>query len=57
MYNLLSITDEQPFSREKAIRDMLVRNASKIDQYSIRGLAGSLRIPLPWINEAQVSIS
>jgi hypothetical protein len=40
--------------REKAIRDMLLRAAPKLDEWMTRGMAGSLKIPLSWINEAKV---
>jgi len=39
--------------REKAIRDLLLRSAPKLDDWMTRGMAGSLKIPLSWINEAK----
>ncbi|KAI0066823.1 hypothetical protein BV25DRAFT_1819933 [Artomyces pyxidatus] len=39
--------------REKAIKDLLLRSAPKLDDYVTRGIAGSLRVPLSWINEAK----
>ncbi|KAI0301599.1 nuclear protein 96-domain-containing protein [Multifurca ochricompacta] len=39
--------------REKAIRDLLLRSAPKLDDWMTRGMAGSLKIPLLWINEAK----
>ncbi|PCH35193.1 hypothetical protein WOLCODRAFT_139791 [Wolfiporia cocos MD-104 SS10] len=39
--------------RKKAIKDLLGRNATKLDDWNIRGLVGSLKIPMTWINEAQ----
>ena len=41
--------------REKAIRDLLLRSAPKLDDWTTRGMAGSLKIPLTWISEAKVS--
>lgn len=40
--------------REKAVRDLLLRSAPKLDDWMTRGMAGSLKIPLSWINEAKV---
>ncbi|KAE9393480.1 hypothetical protein BT96DRAFT_219315 [Gymnopus androsaceus JB14] len=37
----------------KAIQDLLIRSAPKLDEWNIRGLVGSLKIPLKWIKEAQ----
>ncbi|KAF8635366.1 hypothetical protein AX15_000371 [Amanita polypyramis BW_CC] len=39
--------------RERAIKDLLTRSASKIDEWMTRGLVGSLKIPLSWVNEAK----
>ncbi|THH21138.1 hypothetical protein EW146_g347 [Bondarzewia mesenterica] len=39
--------------REKAIKDLLARSAPKLDDWMTRGIAGSLKIPLSWINEAK----
>lgn len=41
-------------SREKAIKDLLSRSASKLDEWMTRGLVGSLKIPMTWLNEAKV---
>ncbi|KAI0249206.1 nuclear protein 96-domain-containing protein [Lactifluus subvellereus] len=41
--------------REKAIRDLLLRSAPKLDDWMTRGMAGSLKIPLSWINEAKAT--
>jgi len=42
------------FRREKAIKDLLARSAPKLDDWMTRGIAGSLKIPLAWVNEAKV---
>jgi len=39
--------------RHKAIQDLLIRSAPKLDEWNIRGLVGSLKIPLKWVKEAQ----
>ncbi|TFY79572.1 hypothetical protein EWM64_g4439 [Hericium alpestre] len=39
--------------REKAIKDLLARSAPLLDDWVTRGLAGSLKIPLAWVNEAK----
>ncbi|KAI0318527.1 nuclear protein 96-domain-containing protein [Amylostereum chailletii] len=39
--------------REKAVKDLLARSAPKLDDWMTRGLAGSLKIPLSWVNEAK----
>ncbi|KAI0696840.1 nuclear protein 96-domain-containing protein [Cytidiella melzeri] len=39
--------------RRRAIQDMLSRNAPKIDDWMMRGLVGSLKIPVAWVNEAK----
>ncbi|KAJ3813268.1 nuclear protein 96-domain-containing protein [Lentinula aff. lateritia] len=41
--------------RRKAIQDLLIRSAPMLDEWNIRGLVGSLKIPLRWVKEAQVS--
>jgi nuclear pore complex protein Nup98-Nup96 len=51
----LSISTEIFPRRKRAIQDILARNAPKIDDWMMRGLVGSLRIPVTWINEAKVS--
>jgi hypothetical protein len=49
-------SDELSFARrrERAIKDLLARSAPKIDEWVTRGLVGSLKIPLSWVNEAKV---
>lgn len=44
---------ESSSGREKAIRDLLLRSAPKLDDWTTRGMAGSLKIPLTWISEAK----
>ncbi|KAJ3827583.1 nuclear protein 96-domain-containing protein [Lentinula raphanica] len=39
--------------RRKAIQDLLIRSAPMLDEWNIRGLVGSLKIPLRWVKEAQ----
>ncbi|KAK7031341.1 nuclear pore complex protein Nup98-Nup96 [Favolaschia claudopus] len=39
--------------REKAIKDLLARCAAQLDEWSTRGLVGSMRIPMPWVQEAK----
>ncbi|KAI9069844.1 hypothetical protein FKP32DRAFT_1586561 [Trametes sanguinea] len=39
--------------RAKVIRELLVRSASRLDDWITRGLVGSLKIPMAWINEAK----
>ncbi|KDQ58796.1 hypothetical protein JAAARDRAFT_34652 [Jaapia argillacea MUCL 33604] len=39
--------------REKAIKDMLLRSAPSLDEWMTRGVIGSLKIPIAWINEAK----
>jgi len=48
---------ESSSGREKAIRDLLVRSAPKLDDWMTRGMAGSLKIPLSWINEAKATFA
>ena len=38
----------------KAIKELLTRSGAKLDDWVTRGLVGSLRIPMPWVNEAKV---
>jgi len=51
-------SDELSFTRrrERAIKDLLARSAPKIDEWVTRGLVGSLKIPLSWVNEAKVRL-
>ncbi|KAF9460038.1 nuclear protein 96-domain-containing protein [Collybia nuda] len=44
---------EGPAGREKAIKDLLARTASKLDEWMTRGVVGSLKIPMAWVNEAK----
>ncbi|KZT69972.1 hypothetical protein DAEQUDRAFT_668616 [Daedalea quercina L-15889] len=39
--------------RAKAIKELLGRSAALLDDWMTRGLVGSLKLPLPWINEAK----
>ncbi|CAL1699287.1 unnamed protein product [Somion occarium] len=41
--------------RRRAIKDLLSRSASRLDDYMTRGLVGSLKIPLTWVNEAKAT--
>ena len=40
--------------REKAIKDLLARSGHKLDNWTALGLAGTLKLPMPWIDEAKV---
>ncbi|KAF7794784.1 hypothetical protein EIP86_005926 [Pleurotus ostreatoroseus] len=40
--------------RRRAIKELLTRNAPKLDDWMTRGLVGSLKIPMSWVNEAKV---
>ncbi|KZP25015.1 hypothetical protein FIBSPDRAFT_856394 [Athelia psychrophila] len=44
---------EGSVGREKAIKDLLARQAARLDDWTIRGFCGSLQIPVPWVNEAK----
>jgi len=39
--------------RKRTIKEILARNAPKIDDWMMRGLVGSLKIPMAWVNEAK----
>ncbi|KAI0631003.1 nuclear protein 96-domain-containing protein [Trametes polyzona] len=39
--------------RAKVIKELLTRSAAKLDDWVTRGLVGSLKIPVAWINEAK----
>lgn len=41
-------------SRKVAIKNLLNRCAPELSDWTIRGLVGSLKIPLAWVNEAKV---
>src|ERR1700685_4446090 len=49
---LLVLTQQR--RREKAIKDLLTRQAMKLDDWTMRGFCGSLKIPTSWVNEAKV---
>ncbi|KAJ7050563.1 nuclear protein 96-domain-containing protein, partial [Mycena amicta] len=44
---------EGPTGRAKVIKDLLARNASRLDEWTTRGIVGSLRIPMAWVQEAK----
>ncbi|KAF9010120.1 nuclear protein 96-domain-containing protein [Cyathus striatus] len=39
--------------REKAIKDLLIRSAPRLDEWMTRGIVGSLRVPISWVEEAK----
>ncbi|KAJ7746928.1 nuclear protein 96-domain-containing protein [Mycena maculata] len=39
--------------RKKAIKDLLARCAARLDEWTTRGIVGSLRIPMAWVQEAK----
>ncbi|THV04722.1 hypothetical protein K435DRAFT_746502 [Dendrothele bispora CBS 962.96] len=39
--------------RRKAIKDLLARSADKLDEWMTRGVVGSLKIPMKWVQEAK----
>ncbi|KAJ6615151.1 nuclear protein 96-domain-containing protein [Mycena sp. CBHHK59/15] len=39
--------------REKAIKDLLARSAAGLDEWMTRGVVGSLKIPMAWVQEAK----
>ena len=41
-------------SRKAAIKNLLNRCAPELTDWTVRGLVGSLKIPLAWVNEAKV---
>lgn len=41
-------------SRKRTIKETLSRNAPHLDEWMTRGLVGSLKIPMAWVNEAKV---
>jgi len=41
-------------SRKAAIKNLLNRCAPGLSDWTVRGLVGSLKIPLAWVNEAKV---
>ncbi|KAK1217167.1 hypothetical protein PQX77_020175 [Marasmius sp. AFHP31] len=44
---------EGSVGRQKAIKDLLTRSADKLDEWMVRGLVGSLKIPMHWVHEAK----
>ncbi|KAF9055178.1 hypothetical protein BDZ89DRAFT_1055784 [Hymenopellis radicata] len=44
---------ESSAGRLKAVKDLLARSAPLFDDWIIRGLVGSLKLPMAWVNEAQ----
>ena len=44
-------------SRKAAIKNLLNRCAPELNDWTVRGLVGSLKIPLAWVNEAKVRTS
>ncbi|ESK88082.1 nucleoporin nup189 [Moniliophthora roreri MCA 2997] len=44
---------EGSIGRQKAIKDLLSRSADKLDEWMTRGLVGSLKIPMKWVQEAK----
>jgi len=39
--------------REKAIKALLARCAARMDEWSTRGIVGSMRVPMAWVQEAK----
>ncbi|KAI0764576.1 nuclear protein 96-domain-containing protein [Trametes elegans] len=39
--------------RARVIKELLTRSASKLDDWVMRGLVGSLKVPVSWISEAK----
>ncbi|TEB34188.1 hypothetical protein FA13DRAFT_1729669 [Coprinellus micaceus] len=48
---LLHLEDTE--GRKKALKDLLARSAPKMDDWMVRGLVGSLKIPMTWVQEAK----
>ncbi|KDR80187.1 hypothetical protein GALMADRAFT_61996 [Galerina marginata CBS 339.88] len=44
---------EGSVGREKALKDLLGRSGSKLDDWITRGLVGSLKLPMTWVDEAR----
>ncbi|EDR08209.1 uncharacterized protein LACBIDRAFT_297625 [Laccaria bicolor S238N-H82] len=44
---------EGSVGREKAIKALLARSAPKFDEWMTRGIVGSLKIPMAWVDEAK----
>ena len=47
-------TEQWIFRRAKAVKELLTRCAAQLDDWVTRGLVGSLKLPMAWINEAKV---
>jgi nuclear pore complex protein Nup98-Nup96 len=41
---------------EKPIKGLLACSGHKLDNWTALGLAGTLKLPMPWIDEAKVNI-
>ncbi|KAJ7224496.1 nuclear protein 96-domain-containing protein [Mycena pura] len=39
--------------RAKVIKELLARNAERLDEWMTRGIVGSLRVPMAWVQEAK----
>ncbi|THH11598.1 hypothetical protein EW145_g550 [Phellinidium pouzarii] len=46
---------EDNVGRRRAIKELLMRSAPHLDEWNIRGLRGSLKIPQEWIDEAEAN--
>ncbi|KAF8962583.1 nuclear protein 96-domain-containing protein [Flammula alnicola] len=44
---------EGSFGREKALKDLLGRSGAKLNDWMTRGLVGSLKLPMAWVDEAR----
>ena len=44
------------YSRTRAVKELLTRNAAKLEDWDVRGLVGSLKLPMAWVNEAKVRL-
>ena len=47
---------EGSLGRKKAIKELLARNAPALDEWMVRGVVGSLKIPMEWVYEAKVRL-
>ncbi|CCL99212.1 uncharacterized protein FIBRA_01227 [Fibroporia radiculosa] len=41
--------------RVKAVKELLTRCAGRLDDWTTRGLVGSLKLPMAWVNEAKAT--
>ncbi|KAF8888568.1 nuclear protein 96-domain-containing protein [Infundibulicybe gibba] len=48
---------EGSVGREKAIKDLLARSAGRLDEWMVRGIVGSLKIPMAWVDEAKAMLA